>query len=148
MHPMKATTELPAPPADDEASPVKVLLAEDHPAMRALIAARLRLAGYDVVEVGDGAVLWEELHACLKDDDNPREADLIISDVRMPQASGLDVLALIRGAKRALPVILMTAFGDRATHEEAARLGAARVFDKPFDVAELVDEAMRLARPR
>lgn len=128
----------------DDESIFKVIVAEDHPAMRSLIAKSLRRVGFDVVEVSDGAVLWRELQDSLKDDDNPRDADLIITDVRMPECSGIEVLSLIRQANRGLPVIVMTAFGDHALHAEANRLGAARVFDKPFDIRDLVAEALRL----
>lgn len=117
-----------------------VLLAEDQPAMRVLVASQLRAAGYHVTEVPDGRELLRELEA-------RHEHDVIVSDVRMPACSGLQVLELVRRADWATPVILMTAFGDRETHEEAKRLGAARLFDKPFDVGELVQEVLRLADP-
>lgn len=126
---------------------VKVLLAEDQEPMRTLLASSLREAGYDVVEVGDGATLCRELQEGLRDEDNPREFDLVISDVRMPGFSGLAALQLLRETGRTVPVILMTAFGDQATHDEGYRLGAARVFDKPLDVAALVREVKRLVAP-
>jgi DNA-binding NtrC family response regulator len=62
---------------------------------------------------------------------------LIISDVRMPGVSGLDVLATLRREDWSTPVILMTAFGDLETRAEARRLGAKALFDKPFDVDDL-----------
>ena len=131
-----------------ETLPTKILVAEDQPAMRHLIARLLRERGYDVVEVGDGAMLWEELHAALRDDDNPSEVELIISDIRMPNVSGLEVLKLMRDERTARPVILITAFGDAATIAEAERLGASRVFSKPFDLRELVDATVELVQPR
>ena len=131
-----------------ETLPTKILVAEDQPAMRHLIAQLLRERGYDVVEVGDGAMLWEELHAALRDDDNPSEVELIISDIRMPNVSGLEVLKLMRDERTARPVILITAFGDAATIAEAERLGASRVFSKPFDLRELVDATVELVQPR
>lgn len=125
----------------------KVIVAEDQPEMRSLIAARFRKAGYDVVEVSDGNVLWEELRQCILDEDNPREPDLIVSDVRMPGRTGLEVLALIRQTDWATPVILITAFGEKDVHEEAYRLGAAHVFRKPFDIRELLKTAGQLIGP-
>ena len=56
-----------------EVTRIKIIVAEDHAAMRTLIASCLREAGYDVVEVSDGAVLWQQLHDGLLDDDNPHE---------------------------------------------------------------------------
>ena len=63
--------------------------------------------------------------------------DIVISDVRMPGLTGLDVLAILRCANWATPVILITAFGDEATHAEGRELGAVAVFDKPFNVEQL-----------
>lgn len=132
---------------DDEVL-TKVIVAEDHPAMRRLVATSLRGAGFDVIEVRDGQVLLETLRDALDDDDNPCEASLIVTDVRMPKCSGLEVLQRLRGSKRRLPVIVMTAFGDVELHAEARRLGAALVLNKPFDVRDLVSAAVRLAPPR
>lgn len=131
-----------------ETLPTKILVAEDQPAMRHLIARLLRERGYDVVEVGDGAMLWEELHAALRDDDNPSEVELIISDIHMPNVSGLEALKLMRDESTSRPVILITAFGDADTIAEAQRLGASRVFSKPFDLRELVEATVELVQPR
>lgn len=62
----------------------------------------------------------------------------------MPWASGLTVLAALRRYDWATPAILITAFGDDETHSEARRLGAAAVFDKPFDMRDLRRAARRV----
>ena len=131
----------------EESTVTKIIVADDHPAMRALVASRLREAGYDVIEVGDGNILWSQVQESVTDDDNPRDADLIVSDIRMPGASGLEVLARLRSAHWTTPVILMTAFGDPATHQSARELGATMVLNNPFDLAELVAAALRLIGP-
>lgn len=136
------------PMKPDEPTLTKVIVADDHSEMRALVALSLRDAGYDVVEVSDGAVLWRQLLDAPLDDDNPCEAELVVSDIRMPGATGIDVLNRLRQAKLTTPVILMTAFGDQATHDEARRLGAARIFDKPFEMRELVSAALCIVAPR
>ena len=146
-HNIQILTQGGTPSLTDGLTTPKVIVAEDQPALRTLIATGLREAGYDVVEVQDGAALWEELRACLKDEDNPREPDLIISDVRMPGYSGLEVLAFIRKTDWATPVILITAFGDKELHNAAYRLGAAQVFDKPFDLKALIATARSLVGP-
>ncbi len=125
----------------------KVLLAEDHPTMRALLAEALRDAGYDVVEVQDGDALWGQVSAGLEDDDNPREPDLIVSDINMPRQSGLEVLARLRQGAAMTPVILITAFSDEATRSLASRFGAALVLDKPFTINTLVSAAVALVSP-
>lgn len=125
----------------------KILLAEDQPVMRALLARTLRGAGYDVVEVQDGTALWGELTHPLEDEDNPRPADLVISDIRMPGVGGLEVLARIRKRNPQAAVILMTAFGDPLTLRRAMDLGASWVFSKPFDLEQLVAAAASLVPP-
>ncbi|PZR08413.1 MAG: two-component system response regulator [Archangium gephyra] len=129
---------------EDDDSVAKIIVADDHPLMRNVLGVCLRDAGYDVIEVADGTVLLEELRNALFDDDNPRRADLVITDVHMPKCSGLRALELIRSVDAGLPVILMSAFTTPELHAEATRLGVTRVFDKPFDVKVLVAEVQRL----
>jgi len=112
-----------------------ILLAEDHAEMRHYLYAELRADGHHVSTTGDGN---EMMHALTSLSELPiAMPDAIIMDVRMPGCSGLQILAALRAARWTTPVILITAFGETKLHEEAARLGAAAVFDKPFDVDDL-----------
>ena len=113
--------------------PRHVLLAEDDPEMRELMAWALRRDGYEVQEVGDGNEVLQVLGLVEGEDGGP---DLLVSDVRMPGLSGLEVLERLRRSRDDLPVILVTAFGDLETHAKAQRLGA-EVLDKPFDLDDL-----------
>ena len=103
--------------------------------MRCVVADSLRSDGYDVVELADGDGLLE-IAALLDAGADSGSVDLIVSDIRMPICSGLDVLTGLRDARCNIPVILMTAFGDEATRRQAARLSAV-LFDKPFDLDDL-----------
>ncbi len=146
-HPQLSTppTATPPPSAFDddiggnvrlERRPLRVVLAEDDDDMRSLIACSLRRDGLAVTEVSTGSALLELVAGhLLKGGRTPFE--LIISDVRMPGNSGLEILAAIRRAGWSTPVILITAFGDEQVHAEAYRLGAIAVFDKPFEVNAL-----------
>jgi two-component system response regulator (stage 0 sporulation protein F) len=118
-------------------SPARVLLAEDDPSMRELLATTLREDGLEVIEARDGSALLDRLAEALAADGDLSGYDVIVSDIRMPGHSALDILAGVRHALRRIPVILITAFGDRVTHERAMRLGASAVFDKPFDLDDL-----------
>lgn len=114
----------------------RVLLAEDHDDTRALLACMLRGEGYEVVEAASGYDLLDEIASSwLKR--SGRMPDLIITDVRMPGPTGLRVLDGIRASTWAMPVIVITAFGDAETHAEARRLGAHVVLDKPFELDQL-----------
>ncbi len=66
----------------------------------------------------------------------------------MPGWNGLAVLQHLRREDWAMPFIVITAFGDEDTHQEASRLGAAAVFDKPFDVDDLRTAVFNIVPPR
>ena len=106
-----------------------ILLADDDPAMRAWLRAVLGGEGLELREAATGCEALELLA------DDP-SVDLIISDVRMPAPSGLQVLATARAAGVEAPFLLITAFGEDDLRQ-AARALDARVLDKPFTANEL-----------
>lgn len=125
------------------ARPARVLVAEDDAEMRSVVAAAVRKDGYEVVEARDGAEVLDLIGDSLLRR-KPDPPDVLITDIRMPGFSGLQVLAGLRQADWKVPVILITAFGDPGTHAQARRLGAVAVFDKPFDVDDLRTVVMNL----
>jgi DNA-binding response OmpR family regulator len=126
-----------------EMPPARVLLADDDPDMRTMVASALRKDGYEVIEARDGWQLLQYLATHTPQvDDHP--IDLVISDIRMPGKNGLDVLAGLRWADASTPFILITGFGDMQTHMEARRLGASAVLDKPFDLEHLRNVVLNL----
>ena len=116
--------------------PFRILVAEDDAEMRHVVAATLRDDGYDVVELADGGRLLADIAARMKDGADGNAVDLIVSDIRMPNCTGLQILEVLRRAHWHTPVVLMTAFGDRATRKHAEDLLAV-LFDKPFDLDDL-----------
>jgi CheY-like chemotaxis protein len=117
-------------------APFRILLAEDDPDMRQLVADALRADGHEVVELTDGGRLLVDIASRLKAGGDGEALDLIVTDVRMPVCTGLQILEALRAANWHTPVILMTAFGDDATRRRAEALMAV-LFDKPFDVDDL-----------
>lgn len=126
----------------------RVLLAEDDQELRWLIAHALRSDGFEVLEVEDGLALLDRVGVSLLDTLELDAIDLIVSDVRMPGWTGLEVLAGLNSAGCRTPVVLITAFGDPEVHAAGKRLGAAAVLDKPFDLNELSSLAARLLDPK
>ena len=116
-------------------TPARLLLAEDDFELRELLACVLRADGHEVVEARDGNELWQ----LLSSGSEAGPFSLVVSDVRMPGLTAFDVLTGLQRMLSETPVILITAFGDQTTHLRALRLGARRVFDKPFDCDELRD---------
>jgi CheY-like chemotaxis protein len=114
-----------------------VLLADDDLELRSLLSSELQRVGYAVTEVASGTDLLDRLASDLIESARP-QFDLLVSDVRMPGWSGLEVLRGLRRAGLRLPVVLITAFGDPKSHRTADRLGAV-LLDKPFDLDDFRD---------
>lgn len=111
-----------------------ILLVEDDDRLREMIGAVLRSEGYEVVELTDGMEGLNYLGASLLLDDDRRCPDLVISDIRMPTFSGLDLLVGLRDQADSPPVMLVTAVKGEEIRREARRLGASCVVSKPFDI--------------
>ena len=116
----------------------RILLAEDDREMRRLVFEALLRDGYEVIEAGNGDDLRDLLE---KEDMAIRRGgrgalDLIVTDVRLPARSGLEVIAWLRETRRDIPVVFMTAYGDRFVRVRAEGLGGF-LLEKPFRIVEL-----------
>jgi DNA-binding NtrC family response regulator len=107
---------------------LQALVVDDEPLIRWAIAETLRVDGYEVDEAGDADGTVRALF------ERPAPPDLIVLDLRLPDCSDLTLLQTVRRLVPSATVILMTAFATPDLHEQARRLGAAGVLDKPFDV--------------
>lgn len=114
-----------------------MVLAEDDHDLREALALAMRRDGYEVIEVEDGWQLLQYLVSQLLLVGDLASVDIVISDIRMPGKTGLDVLAGIRWSRHPPPFILVTAFTDVATQVEAVRLGAAALVTKPFTLNQM-----------
>ena len=110
----------------------RVLVAEDDADMRALVADILRKEGLDVEELANGQrLLVRVVEAFGSGREGDAGIDLIVSDVRMPFCSGLDILKKVHLSRYPIPVLLMTAFGEQGLERRVRELGG-RLLDKPF----------------
>ncbi len=114
--------------------PARIFLAEDDDEMRLLLYEALVYDGYDVVDLSSGRELFNLLQRATE---LRIEPDIVVSDIRMPGMTGLEILKRIREQGSKTPVVLITAFGDEETLNAASRLGATAVFNKPFDIDDL-----------
>ncbi|MEJ2722145.1 MAG: response regulator [bacterium] len=126
--------------------PPSILLAEDDLEMRKMLSWSLERKGYEVIECADGTTLMRKL-GLLGPGAEARPHDLIISDIRMPGVSGLQVLESVREYPDFPPMILITAFPDNESREQAMRLGAVAMMAKPFDVEELLQKVAETITP-
>ncbi len=107
----------------------RILIADDQDMMRDSLAGILSREGYEVVAAADGAAAVARLGAA--------RFDLLITDLRMPKVTGLELLAEAKRLRPEMPVVLMTAFASISTAVEAMKLGAYDYIQKPFDGDEI-----------
>ncbi|MEZ5400953.1 MAG: EAL domain-containing protein [Bryobacteraceae bacterium] len=107
--------------------PIKLLVVDDEPHNREILARRLERAGYAVEAApgGQEALEWLDRHA----------ADMVLLDYMMPGMNGFELLKLLRGtySPAELPVIIVTAINDSDSVVEALELGANDFIAKPID---------------
>ncbi|ATB28725.1 response regulator [Melittangium boletus] len=125
-----------------EPRPLRILLAEDDEQMRSMLTLTLARAGYAVVALEDGYELADYVSLTQVCGGPLQPPDLILSDVRMPGRTGLDVLAQAQLAGLSCPVILLSSFADEETRAEARRLGVRAFLDKPVDL-DVLKETVR-----
>ncbi|MEO5622957.1 MAG: nitrogen regulation protein NR(I) [Dokdonella sp.] len=118
-----------------------VWIVDDDRAVRMVLAAALREAGYAPHEFSDA----ENAIAALAE----AAPDALFTDVRMPGVSGLKLLERVAAHANPFPVIVMSAFTDVASTASAYRLGAFDYLPKPFDLDQAIAAVRRaLAQPR
>lgn len=121
---------LPAPIEESLAATGRILVVDDEESIRDLCARVLTRAGFNVVTVSSGDDAVRHLREAL--------FDLIISDIRMPGLSGLEVLHVAKTSFPGIRVVLITGFGTAETIARARQSGADRVLTKPFNPLELL----------
>jgi DNA-binding NtrC family response regulator len=118
----------------------QILISDDEANLRRLLAAQLQQEGYEVHTVADG----REAIAALKE----HHFDALITDLRMPNVDGLQLLRHCQETHPDLPVILITAYGTVETAVEAMRYGAFDFIAKPFDRTEIQNVIAKALRTR
>ena len=103
-----------------------VLVVDDNVEHAEDLAEVLALEGLDVDYAAGGRAAIERLAA--------RHYDLVVTDMRMPEVSGLDLLSHVKSTRPSAPVVVMTAFTREERLDEARARGAVAVFEKPIDL--------------
>ena len=106
-----------------------ILIVDDEQSYRQLLSLVFEGDGHLIRTASNGREALELLQA--------EPADIVISDVRMPDMDGIEMLSAVRDSHPDLGVVLMTAFASVETAREAFKLGADDFIQKPFDVEEL-----------
>ncbi len=129
-----------APPVSVSASRVRILVVDDEPIAREALRELLELRGYEVQGAGDGAEALE-----LLDD---RAPDIVISDLRMPNMNGFELLRRIHERNPLLPVVVQTAVTAVDSAVAAIRAGAEDYLLKPVDIDAMVHCLQRVIERR
>ncbi len=115
-----------------------ILVVEDEPSLRQLLANNLTFEGYTVDAVADGIPALASQQA--------RPADLIILDLMLPEMDGFRVLRALRERQDQVPVLMLTARGAENDRVQGLSLGADDYLVKPFSVLELVARVKAILR--
>jgi two-component system response regulator PilR (NtrC family) len=107
----------------------RILVVDDEPSMRELLGIMLGKEGFDVVVAESRAMAAAVLAK--------GPVDMVITDVKLPDGDGIEILRHVKAASPETVVIVMTAFGSTQTAVAALKLGAHDYLTKPFDVEEL-----------
>ena len=130
-----AHTTAEASQSDAQVGTSKVLRVDDQPEVRRVVRRNLARAGYIVVEAWNGRVAIDLVRQA--------SFDLVISDVRMPDMSGLELLSILQEHDPDLPVVLASGSLDPQSTREARELGAFAFLDKPFAFETMCEVASR-----
>ena len=123
---------MPEPSASQPAT-ARLLVADDEPHIRRILTTLLEASSFTVDAVSDGVAALELLAGSVA-------YDLILLDIMMPGATGLEVLERLRKLdhRREVPVMILTAKGQDADRERAFSLGASDFVTKPFSPKKLL----------
>jgi len=113
----------------------KILVADDEQNLRRVLAALLRREGHEVVQAASG----------LEAIDHLADVDVVITDLRMPGADGMEVLRTATRNHPHVPVIMITAYGSVGQAVEAIKAGAFDYIEKPFEqdsIRAIVEKAI------
>jgi DNA-binding NtrC family response regulator len=118
----------------------KLLIVDDEETLTFSLYQYFILAkqNYEVVTAASGEEAWDKI--------NRERFDLVITDIKMPGMSGLELLAQIKKHYPQLEVIVMTAYGSEDKKEEAMRNGATFYLEKPFEMKEIRQRVMDILK--
>jgi len=121
----------------------RILVADDEPHIRRVLAVLLENAGYGVVQASDGLDALSHVNG-------PEVFDVILLDLMMPGATGIDILRHVRQheVRGGTPVIILTAKGQETDRQAALAGGADDFMTKPFSPKKLLSRIQEILAER
>ncbi|MHB1847118.1 MAG: response regulator, partial [Deltaproteobacteria bacterium] len=123
-----------------ENEPIRLLIIDDDPGVLRAMQTLFKRGGHQVIALSDPAEAVGSL--------TEEAPDVVLTDIRMPHLSGMDILGLVKSRRPEAEVILMTAFGSVQLAVEAVKKGAYDFLLKPFDDVSVVELAVQRAAER
>jgi DNA-binding NtrC family response regulator len=117
---------------------MRILIVDDEGSLLVTLVANLELEGFEVTGVQDAVSALQLVRE--------QQFDLVLTDIRMPGMSGVELFRAIRIVHPDLPVLLMTAFAAETLVEEAIQEGVFAVLPKPFDIEHVIFALLRALR--
>ncbi|SDB04836.1 Response regulator receiver domain-containing protein [Desulfonatronum thiosulfatophilum] len=114
-----------------------ILIVEDEPKFRFSLSLVLRQQGYAVYEAGHGMEAMAILGELSKSN---RNVDLVITDIRMPRMSGIELMEALSRKAVAPKIIVMTGYDHNEYAPKMRAMGCWKIINKPFDADELLRE--------
>ena len=122
------------------ATPLRVLVIEDDPAIRRFLRTSLTAQGYLVTDAEDGTAGLGQLRRSA--------VDILVLDLGLPDINGLDIIERVRGQGSAIPIVVLSSRSDEAGKVKALDLGADDYITKPFGIDELLARLRAALRHR
>jgi two-component system chemotaxis response regulator CheY len=118
-----------------------ILIVDDSPSLRQIVAMTLEGAGFDVIQAGDGKIALSKLDG--------QKIHLVISDVNMPNMDGITFVQEMKklAAYKFTPVIMLTTESQEAKKREGQAAGAKAWVVKPFQPAQMLAAVAKLILP-
>lgn len=117
---------------------VKILVAEDDRAINGLVCSYLTDSGYEAISCKDGKEALDIFES--------QSVDMVITDVMMPNVDGFELASKIRLTDKSVPILFMTALGDKPSKQYAYKIGIDDYVEKPFDAEILMLRVAALLR--
>jgi two-component system KDP operon response regulator KdpE len=119
---------------------LRILVIDDDPAIRRMLAVALEPSGFIISQTDSGTVALDAVRR--------NDADILLLDLGLPDVNGLDVIRRIRMSGSAVPIIVLSSRADEGGKVEAFDLGADDYLTKPFGIEELLARIKALQRYR
>ncbi len=110
-----------------------ILVVDDNETVMKMMQQMLQRMGYHPIVFSDSRAALGALR------NDPQQFDLVITDLTMPQLSGLELAAEIQQLHQTLPVVIMTGYGDNLNEQNRKKFGIQRVMPKPIMMNELAE---------